>query len=333
MFETELNPYHHCAALEHQEAGWKPLDMSTRAKWSELLSGDRARAIAAANGLLPAWVSLVIVILIGWQLARIFWMLMPGPATGSPVTIPAGQTSARLNDGSAVDVQSIADASIFGKADVADEPVPAQDDLDDLEETDLGNLTLRGTIASERAEFSIAIIADGGNEEKVYVIGDPVASGASLHAVYPDRVVLNERGELTNLSLPREFSNRNTASVRRTTPTRQANRSSIQSVVAQNVSRLADVIRPTPYFVNGEQQGYRVYPGRDRQQFASLGLRPGDLIKEIDGQSLTDPTQAMQIFQSLGTASQVSVTVERNGTPETLVLKTDQLDLGKNETQ
>ena len=93
------------------------------------------------------------------------------------------------------------------------------------------------------------------------------------------------------------------------------------------------MIRPTPYFVNGQQQGYRVYPGRDRQQFASLGLRPGDLIKEIDGQSLNDPTQAMQIFQSLGTASQVSVTVERNGTPETIVLKTDQLDLGKNETQ
>lgn len=308
--------------------------MPMNSKWSDLISGDRTRTVAAANSLLPAWVSLVVVILIAWQLAKIFWTLMPGPAAGSPVTIPAGQTSVRSADTGVVDVRSIAAASIFGKADSADEPVPDADGLEDLDETNLRNLTLRGTIASDRPEYSIAIIADGGNEEKVYVVGDPVASGALLHAVYADRVVLNERGELTNLSLPREFSNRTVSTVRRTTPIRQAtNSASIQSVVAQNVSRLADVIRPTPYFVNGQQQGYRVYPGRDRQQFASLGLRPGDLIKEIDGQSLTDPTQAMEIFQSLGTASQVSVTVERDGTPETIVLKTDQLDLGKERTQ
>ncbi|MDH3747152.1 MAG: type II secretion system protein GspC [Gammaproteobacteria bacterium] len=308
--------------------------MSTKPKWSDLISGDRTRTAAAANSLLPVWVSLVIVILIGWQLAKIFWILMPGSSAGSAVVLPPGQAAVRSADSGGVDVRSIAAASIFGKAEITDEPVPVQDSLEDLDETNLSNLTLRGTISSDRPEFSIAIIADGANEEKVYVIGDPVASGASLHAVYADRVVLNERGDLTNLSLPREFSNRTTTNVRRSTPIRQVtNTQSIQSVVAQNVSRLADVIRPTPYFVNGQQQGYRVYPGRDRQQFSSLGLRPGDLIKEIDGQSLSDPTQAMQIFQSLGTASQVSVTVERDGTPETIVLKTDQLDIGKEKTQ
>ena len=79
--------------------------------------------------------------------------------------------------------------------------------------------------------------------------------------------------------------------------------------------------------VGGQMQGYRVYPGRDRKQFAALGLRPGDLIKDIDGAALTDPQQAMQIFQSLGNADQVSVTVVRNGQPQTLILKTSQLDL------
>ena len=117
------------------------------------------------------------------------------------------------------------------------------------------------------------------------------------------------------------------------TTSRAANTDSIQSVVAKNVSQLADVIRPTPYFVNGQQQGYRVYPGRDRQQFAALGLRPGDLIKDIDGQSLTDPTQAMKIFQTLDSADQVSVTVERNGQPQVIVLSTSQLDLGDESNQ
>ena len=85
--------------------------------------------------------------------------------------------------------------------------------------------------------------------------------------------------------------------------------------------------------MQGEQVGYRVYPGRDRRQFAALGLQPGDIIKDIDGQSLTDPSQAMQIFQSLGTAEQVTVTIERGGASETLTLKTSQLDLSDDNTQ
>ena len=95
--------------------------------------------------------------------------------------------------------------------------------------------------------------------------------------------------------------------------------------MSNNAARLSDVIRPTPYFVNGQQQGYRVYPGRDRRQFAALGLKAGDLIKDIDGQALTNPQQAMQIFQSLGSASQVTVTVERDGQPTTILLTTDKI--------
>jgi general secretion pathway protein C len=311
--------------------------MATNYRWSDLWSGDRGRAVAAANSLLPAWVSLVIAVLIGWQLAKIIWMLVPGPTVG-PIEYPAN--SAVFASSSAADGAStaaIADAHLFGEAGAEEESAPVAE-LADLEETSLGNLKLRGTIASEIPEFSIAIIADSGNEEKVYTVGDAVAAGASLHAVYPDRVVLDERGALTNLSLPREFAPSRSNYIAPTIPTLEeeyveesgdAEEESIQSVVAQNVSRLADVIRPTPYFVNGQQQGYRVYPGRDRELFSSMGLRPGDLIREIDGQSLSDPTQAMEIFQSLGTATQVSVTVERDGTPETIVLRTDQLDLGK----
>jgi general secretion pathway protein C len=179
--------------------------------------------------------------------------------------------------------------------------------------------------------MSVAIISDGNKDEKVYTIGAAVVSGATLHAVYADRVVLNENGTLTNLKLPNDFPQGPGTTARRspTVANRSAtnNSKSMQAVVAQNVTKLADVIRPTPYFVNGQQQGYRVYPGRDRAQFAALGLRPGDLVKDIDGQSLADPAQAMKVFQSLGSAEQVSVTVERNGQPEVIVLTTSQLEL------
>jgi general secretion pathway protein C len=312
--------------------------MTTEAKWSDFASLDGAKMFAAANRLLPAWVSLLLVVIIAWQLARIIWMLVPGPAAGDPVAAPVGQTSAQGVIDSSADVQAIAGAHIFGIATAEPEGIlqPVAAETENLRETRLTNLSLKGTIAATPAETAVAIIADGNNEEKVYVIGDSVTSGASLHAVYADRVVLNENGVLTNLKLPKEFPEVVARVARRnTTRTNRAssNSPSIQSVVAQNVSRLADVIRPTPYFVNGQQQGYRVYPGRNRQQFASLGLRPGDLIKDIDGQALSDPTQAMQIFQTLDSADQVSVTVERNGQPQVIVLSTSQLDLGDENSQ
>ena len=309
--------------------------MASEAKWSDFTSLDVARTAAAAGQLLPPWVALLLVIAIGWQLANIIWMLIPGPAAGDAVVVPAGQVAASRSAPVAADARAIAAAHLFGEADAGDAPAVVPEISDkDLEDTRLSNLELKGTIASPEAAMSAAIISDGSNEEKVYLIGDPIASGAKLHAVYTDRVVLNENGRLTNLRLPEEYREVQTAPVRRATTRRTASQTqSIQSVVSQNVARLADVIRPTPYFVNGQQQGYRVYPGRDRRQFAALGLRPGDLIKDIDGQALTDPTQAMQIFQSLGTANQVSVTVECNGQPEVIVLKTDQLNLGEDETE
>lgn len=313
--------------------------MSDTAKWSDLKSLDGPRTLAAASQLLPGWVSLVLVVVIGWQLARIAWDLVPGPAASDPVTIPSGTMTSTPEADAGFIAETIAAAHLFGEAaeDDAEEEAaagPLPDELEDLEET-RQNLTLKGIVAATEPGLSAAIIEDPTNDERTYQIGDAIASGVSLHAVFPLRVVLNENGRLTNLVLPAEFATQRAPVRRATRPAQQrpAPAQSIQSVVAQNVSRLADVIRPTPYFVNGQQQGYRVYPGRDRRQFAALGLRPGDLIKDIDGQALTDPTQAMRIFQELGTADQVSVTVERDGQPQSLVLKTSQLDLDGEDTQ
>jgi general secretion pathway protein C len=312
--------------------------MTSNSLWTDLRGLDGNQLLAGASRLLPPWISLLLVVVIGWQLAKMFWMFVPGTSAGDPVDIPASLNISSPSGDSSVDVQSIADAHLFGVASKDDETqqVTPTQITDDLPDTRLTNLLLKGTIASDFPEDSAAIIADGNQEEQVYAIGEPVTSGAKLHAVYADRVVLNENGQLTNLELPKEFpegTNAPTRRVSRSTQRTAKDTRSIQSVVAQNISKLSDVIRPTPYFVNGQQQGYRVYPGRDRRQFAALGLRPGDLIKDIDGQSLSDPTQAMQIFQSLGTAEQVSVTVERNGQPETIVLKTSQLEMGDKESE
>jgi general secretion pathway protein C len=339
LFAAAVNPYHLGAAFIATSRLIKKVHfiMTSEAKWSDFASMDGAKTVAAANRLLPAWLSLLLVVVIAWQLARIIWMLVPGPAAGDAIQAPPQSISLQSAGADSANAQDIANAHIFGIANSDSELAPQPvDETDNLSDTRLSNLSLKGTIASTPADMAVAIIADGADEEKVYTIGQSVTSGATLHAVYADRVVLNENGVLTNLKLPKDFPKSAARVTRRDSTVRNRSRTntqSIQSVVAKNVSRLADVIRPTPYFVNGQQQGYRVYPGRNREQFASLGLRPGDLIKDIDGQALSDPSQAMKIFQSMDSADQVSVTVERNGQPQVLVLSTSQLDLGDETEQ
>jgi len=310
--------------------------MNTEAKWSDFSSLDAERTLAAVHQLLPRWVTLALVVAIAWQLAQVIWLLMPGSSTGDLIIAPRTQVGAAAHAVSGeVDVQSIANAHIFGEASTDTESVAAiqQESLDNLAETRL-NLSLKGTIAYREQESSLAIIADAGNEEKIYSIRDTVIAGTTLHAVYSDRVVLNTGGKLEVLKLPKDFpqGSRQTRTRRNTTNVSRAAATSpsLKTTIAQNVTKLADIIRPTPYFVSGQMQGYRVYPGRNRKQFAALGLRPGDLIKDIDGAALTNPQQATQIFQNLGTTDQVSVTVERNGKPEVLILKTGLLNIDEN---
>jgi general secretion pathway protein C len=307
--------------------------MISRAHWLNFSNADSA----SVNRFLPPMVSLLLVVLIAWQLAKTIWMLVPGSAIGVIVPMPDSMPQPISASPVSADANKIATSHLFG---VADEkqgaPTLISAPNDDLADTRLINLTLNGTVASEIPNYSVAIISDGGKDQEVYIIGESVGNNAILHAVYADRVVLNENGILTNLKLPREFKNAPVATRRQAmTVSRQSvnNTKSMQSVVTQNLTKLTDVIRPTPYRVGGQQVGFRVYPGRDRRQFAALGLRPGDIIKSIDGQALSDASQAMQIFQSLGSAEQVTVTIERDGQSESLTLQTSQLDLNGEQTQ
>ena len=311
-------------------------------KWADLAATDRSQAVAATNRLLPPLLALLFALLIGWQLASMLLALLPGPSAGDAVPAVAGRPAETGGAASVDEARAIAAAHLFGEAEAGDAtPATASTVIgEDLPDT-RAPLKLVGTIASADPALAVAIIEDGQNQQNVYQVGDEVTRSIAVELIETHRVVLNENGALTNLLLPKDGNVRGTTNVRRQAAARRASvqtlasadTESIQSVVSQNVSRFAEIIRPTAYQPNGVFEGFRVYPGRNREQFAALGLKPGDIVKEIDGQPLTDVAQAMQIFQQLGDASQMMVTVERDGTQEMLTLSTQQLDFGNEQTQ
>ena len=295
-----------------------------------------AQIWAEASRVLPPWVSLLLVILIGWQLARAAWLLVPGPATPElPPVQPVARTTTAA-PASATNVDAIINAHLFGVPG-AQEPELALVEQEDAPDTQL-RLELRGTVAATDEDRALAIIAERGGEEKVYFVGDAVPGGATLHAVYLDRVLLRRAGRLEALRLPRSDETpaprRAAAPTRSRTPATASTRATtIQEVVSRNPASLTEVIRPQPVFKDGRQQGYRVYPGRQRQQFAQLGLRPGDLVTQINGMSLDDPARGMEIFRSLADATSVTLTVDRNGQVEMLTLDTSVLQQSLQDEQ
>ena len=65
---------------------------------------------------------------------------------------------------------------------------------------------LTGVIAGNDAQNGLAIIGQSAQATKVYAVGDTVPGGVKLHAVYEDRVILDDNGELQTLALPRNLN-------------------------------------------------------------------------------------------------------------------------------
>ena len=128
--------------------------MISKANWTDFSSIDGSTALTTLNRVMPPWVSLFLVIVLGWQLAKIIWMLVPAPASGDPVQLPMSMPAAATQGGPATDVERIAALHMFGEADPAAAPAVIPEALDDnLSDTRLTNLVLKGTIALSRTRF------------------------------------------------------------------------------------------------------------------------------------------------------------------------------------
>jgi general secretion pathway protein C len=189
------------------------------------------------------------------------------------------------------------------------------------------NLVLAGTWASGDPAKGFAFIGESANTARMYAVGRAVRSGTVLHSVYADRVILDSSGKLEALVLPR-LATGNLAAMARPAP-RPGNQvtENLRRMAESNPAAFSEIVRPQPVFANGVQRGYRVYPGRNRQQFAKLGLQPGDLVLAINGTPLDDPQRGMEIFNTMGSSDRVSVTVERNGQSQDLTLNMAQLSI------
>ncbi|MBM4218650.1 MAG: type II secretion system protein GspC [Gammaproteobacteria bacterium] len=258
-------------------------------------------------GAAPALVSFALVLVIAAQLASLLWRVLGAAEDGAGIAEPAVEVPSP-----GVDVAAIVNAHLFGVA-------PQSGDPSDAPAT-TANLMLAGTLAGREPERGWAIIGASGQSARVYATGASLPGGARLHAVYPDRVILDRSGARESLLLPRLSSG---AGAGRALP-RSAGMppgaapnasiaDSVRQLLVQNPSAGSELLRPQPVFAGGSLRGYRVYPGRNRAQFAGLGLQPGDLVLAVNGAALDDPNRGLEILRGVGQGSAVTLTIERGG--------------------
>lgn len=270
---------------------------------------------------LPRFAEVVLVILLAHAAAVLAWQLLPQPQAlvwqAPRAAAPAPGSAGAAPTGPNIDL--IADSHLFGEAVVATDP--ALSELTGAPDTRL-DLTLLGILSATLERGSRALIGTSNGEEKPYAIGDDVVRGVRLQAIFPDRVILARGSQLEALRLNKDAPSQGLplAATEQPVPTTDTSRmlTTIRQELLNDPSRASEYIRVQPASSGGQLKGYRLYPGRDRGAFNAVGLRPGDLVTQVNGIQLNDANTALQMLGQLSQAGSVSLVVERGGQQQTV---------------
>jgi general secretion pathway protein C len=268
--------------------------------------GLRAGVVTAG----PSLATLALVVVLAAQLAALIWR-----ALGSAGSDTAPAVAVDTATAPAIDLAAIVNAHLFGVAAATGDPSSAP--------ATSANLTLAGTLAGPDPALGWAIIGASGQSARVYATGASLPGGTKLAAVYQDRVILDRNGARESLMLPR-LAGGGVAMPAAFAPGADAPPGSladgVRQLMAQDPAAANELLRPQPVFAGGTLRGYRVYPGRNRAQFARLGLQPGDLVTAVNGAALDDPNRGLEILRGISAGSAVTLTIDRNGQQQQLAV-------------
>jgi general secretion pathway protein C len=279
-----------------------------------------------------------------WLLADLFWLLMPAPAASNMAAISSSTNSsarknvANNNNQQTVDLAKIQGWHLFGETNKAEEASEtfsaAGDDVDENAEETRLSLTLVGLIEAKDPAMGYAII-EYQSKSDLYKVGQtlPAGNSVTLSKVLSDRAIIDNRGKYEAIFLYDEKGNRIQAPARNNRKAVKAEPadSNDKRVIDQRGNRrlskmaadyrqqlindpmsLAEVIKISPASdSDGKLMGYRVRPGKHRQQFKDFGLKPGDIVTSVNGVALTDPSNAMSLYQDMQNTTEASIEVLR----------------------
>lgn len=293
-------------------------------------------AVATKPSKLPGFFSLILVMALGASLAKLMWLIV-APQDEITINSEASEQKTQVQKKQINYGKLIADQHIFGevkkKAVVKKEPAKPLKKA--VVKTKL-NAKLHGIVAY-KSKASYALISLNNGPQKVYGKGEKIQEGVVVNDILPEKVILDNRGNLEELLLPKKNTANKAPSSKRSNSFSRANRRApartnslpgsapappaadnnvpnleeIRQEAIQNPSKLMDVVRPSPAVVDGQFIGFRVQPGRKRKLFRSLGFLPNDIVTEVNGIVLDDQSKGTMVLGELAQAADISIKVKR----------------------
>ena len=247
-----------------------------------------------------------------YQSALLTWQLWPTQSDSETLWQPGFSQGG--NETKSYELNTLRNLNLFGKQQI-DTQTPVVVQNIDAPKTRL-RLILSGLVASSEPSRALAIIELKGKQD-TYGINDEIGStNAMLKQVLVDRVIIEYKGNLETLMLDgeeftRETNGRDSRHVSSDKAPR--NLSNLRKDLLANPASITDYVRISPVRTNGKLAGYRVNPGKNRELFKEVGLKPNDLAVSLNGYDLTDTRQAMEVAKQLKDLTEMSLTVERDG--------------------
>lgn len=296
---------------------------------------------------LPVVVTVLMIFLLAQSLAVLTWDLLPKPEVKDIAVAASSRTLVDQGRNYKAQINQISQWHLFGEAQ-KEAPLNTSK-VTEAPDTRL-NLKLLGVMASSDPETARAIIADGKGEENSYGIGKTLPGNAVLREIYTDRVILEYRGRLETLRLPKEavvigftdnsalnqvedkgvtrrFSNRTTSvspGIVRNSQTSALLRQYREALIndPQSIMNLVSAA-PVNEEGTGKLKGYRIAPGKDKALLRKFGLENGDVVTAVNGVALDNPIKALEIMRDLSNASAVTLDIERKGVTRSLSFQVD----------
>jgi len=275
---------------------------------------------------LPRLANSLLVIALGVALALLTLKLIPVSAAPAVQTNIAPSTARSAAPAPTDLARIIATAHLFG--DASDKPVSIEKPKpqEPIKDTRL-NLQLAGVFAFQPPETAIAIISSGSAEQNAYGIGDKINGDTSLEAVFPDHVILRNRGKLEKLALPEDVqpvamrpiqNAANTVRTNNNPPLNQqielpSNPRQLRDTLARNPSMLGRVVAAEPYQENGKLVGYRITPKQNPEILEAQGIVAGDVITRVNNIQLNSQKQGIRALRNAVKAENLEVVILRDG--------------------
>lgn len=184
-----------------------------------------------------------------------------------------------------------------------------------------GEIELMGVLFATPLRYARALIKqDNAKSAESYAIGNKVGeSGYKLIGIHPEAVTVEAGGSRLKIKVGEKSGEARTAA--QTTAQDTATSGGGEKVTLSK-DRFQQLIKNpeeiyknkfSPVLVNGKIAGWKLIYVPNDNFLHQLGARSGDILRRFNGQPLESQEKMIQMWQSLQSASSVTVDIERGG--------------------